>query len=302
MAGRAGQGLKPVFLASFAAAFLAASCATVGRGTVREDGAFAALGDGGQLYLRVDVAAARPLLDALGTKVRFGLGTARVAEALDRTDTAALALFPAGGPRRYSVAAIGRYPVARGSFSLAASPEWKKEKASSGERYWRSAKGVSLAFSKGSALISDGEPFVHGASPQPPVEFAAYADAPALSGWIREPSAVIAGFLGESLPQVRLPVEELVFASRREAGADRYTLEARLVAASAERGKALAAILKLVRSSLGDASLPPGGALLKTLLANPPVMEGAVAILRSEAMGAEEIALLCADVSIYFSQ
>ena len=299
MASRAGQGLISTSLLWL---LLVSSCATVNRGTVREDDAFAALSGGGKLYFRVDVAEVRPILDALAVNTPLGLGTAKASEALDRTDSAAVALFPAGGPRRYSVAARGRYPTGRGAFSLALSSDWKKKTSASGERYWRSAGGVSLAFNHRSALVSDGEPFPGGISPSPPEAYASYGKSAALSGWISEPSSAISGFLGEAGSLIRLPIEELVFAVLKQASSDRFLLEVRLVAASPERARGLAALLWLVRGSLDAATLSGGGALLGQLLSAAPVSEGSQLILRSSPLSADEFALLCSDLSIYFSQ
>jgi hypothetical protein len=278
------------------ASLLAASCATVKGG--RPAGGFDALGAGAALYFRVDVASARPVLAALAKKIPYGN---KASAALDRTDSAAVALYRAGGPRRYLVAAAGRYP-ASGSLSLTLSTDWKRRATETGARYWRSDEGISLAFSRDRAVVSDGEPFASASPPTPPAEYDAAGNGAALAGWVDEPAAAISGLLAGAGVPIKPPVEDLVFALIREKGTDRFVMEARLVAASAERARSLVVMLKLVRPALEGADGRQVPALFSALLAAAPALEGNVVVLRSAPLTADGIALLCEDVSIYFKQ
>ncbi len=281
------------------AALLAASCATA-RGTAgRPAGAFDGLGTGAALYFRVDIASARPVLAALAKQIPSG---GKASAALDRTDSAAVALYRAGGSRRYLVAAAGRYPTARGSLSLALSPAWKRRATETGARYWRSDDGISLAFSRDRAVVSDGEPFVSASPPTPPAEYDRAGNGASLAGWVDEPAAAISAILAGAGVPIKPPVDDLVFALIPQTGTDRFFLEARLVAASAERARALAVMLKLVRSALDGAGGLPVPAFVTALIAAAPGVEGPVVVLKSAPLTADEIALLCADVSIYSKQ
>ncbi len=281
------------------ASLLAASCATVKEAAVRPAGEFDGLADGAAVYFLLDVAAARPLLAAISRRIP---SAAKASAALDLTESAAVALYGAGGPRRYFIAADGRYPTVRGSLSLALSPAWKKRTAETGARYWRSDEGVSLAFRRGRAVLSDGEPFVSAPPPTPPAEYDAAGNGASLSGWVSEPASAIAGALAGAGVPIRPPVNDLVFSLIPDTETERYFLEVRLVAASAERSRALVAMLKLARSALDGKDDFPLMSFLRTILSSAPKVDGPVVILRPEALTAEEIALLCVDLSIYFKQ
>lgn len=304
MARRARQGLTNThqrFLVpacALAAALLLVSCATLPRGTVVERDEFAALGGGALLYLRVDTETARPVLEAIAKLLPSDMGVKSASQLLDRTESAALALFAAGSPRRYLIATRGRFPTGRGSLSLALNSEWTKQTAASGKKYWRSSSGVSLAFARDSALISDGEPFGTQAPLDRPAAYSSDIDGVLFSGWVPDPAVLISGLLSEAGAQIRLPIDSLVFTLVRSEEADRFILETRLAAPSPERARSLAIILNLARSSLKDNSSETAP-LVAQLFYEQPALDGKTLILRSSPMTGEEIALLCASISIH---
>jgi hypothetical protein len=304
VARRARQSLKAgperflVPACALVAALVLASCATLPRGTVAERDEFAALGGGAVLYLRVDTQRARPVLEAIAKQLPSDMGAKRVSQLLDRTESAAFALFAAGSPRRYLIATRGRFPTGTGAFSLALNSEWRKQTAASGKKYWRSTSGVSLAFSRDSALISDGEPFGTLVPLDRPAAYSSYIDGALLSGWIPEPAVLISSLLGEAGSQIRLPVDSLVFVLVRAEEPDHFVLESRLAAPSPERARSLSIILNLARSSLkGNSSST--AVLMAQLFSEQPALDGKTLILRSTPMTSEEIALLCASISIH---
>ena len=100
---------------------------------VRADGSpdFSVLPAGANVYLWADVERSRPLLDTLSFAGMKGRDASQI---LDRTETVMAALYPAGSPQRYFLAARGDFPKFGAGASLSFSRDWKKTKSETGNR------------------------------------------------------------------------------------------------------------------------------------------------------------------------
>lgn len=270
----------------FCAGLLFVSCATTG---VRDAGAFRGGFDGlpadALAYVRLDVKSTRSLLN--GVLARNGLNTKAVKEFLDKTDTAAAAVFPLGAERRFLLAADGKnYPVAASSFSFAFSPAWKKIASATGRRYWRNeARRLSLVLSGGSAYISDADPFFPGPRAVPPDSFAPFAASADASVWVRDTSFIDTALAVADVP-ITIQATGLFIALFRQT--DGWRLALRLEMPSAAQANGLAAVLTMLRTSLRDGAVklgPEAATFAKLLLSEPPQADGSAIVFQSPHMG-----------------
>jgi hypothetical protein len=285
----------------FCAVLLFVSCATTG---VRDAGAFRGGFDGfpadALAYIRLDVKSTRKLMD--GVLARNGLNTEAVKKFLDKTDTAAAAVFPLGAERRFLLAANGKnYPAAASSFSFAFSPAWNKTASATGRRYWRNeARQLSLVLSSGSAYISDADPFFTGPRAVPPDSFAPFAALADASVWVRDTSFIDTALAVADVP-ITIPSTGLFIALFRQTDGWRLTL--RLEMPSVAQAKGLAAVLTMLRTSLRNGAVklgPEAATFANLLLSEPPQTDSSAIVFQSSHLGDGELSGLIALLPLNF--
>jgi hypothetical protein len=266
---------------------------------------FSLLPSGGLLYFAVDVPRARPLLDLISLG---NLSGKDVPEALDRTGSAVVAVYPEGESRRFLAALRGSYPRFRTGLSLAFSSAWKRARSETGDRYWRSSSyGVSIALTADRALVSDGDPFF------PPPEAGNPAVIPQggppggpqgrpqglaelrrdalLAGWLEEAGTPVNQFFARLEIPLQIPAERVLFGVYAVPQGYEGTLH--IETPSVNQAKAVASIISLARLFMAPAPGAEGPlALASALFAKPPVQEGSTLIIHTGVMDAREIALL----------
>lgn len=319
MAGQGREGLKlrrrRNAFAAAAAAIALAGCSTVPRTLENRRDEFAAVGSGGAFYLRADVPACRPLLDALvdamaaadpagNPRPRLDAKSAR--KALDATESVVVVLGTGLGGSGWSAHARGRYPSAWASFSLGFDPAWKRGKGPGGAAYWRNKEGLALRFTADGAALSDGEPFPRGPAPAVPDSAADALDAYAAVAWPADPAAFAEAALGPlaSIARTR-PTAAALLLERNADG--KYVVEARLDFASAREARALEAVFRLASGVVPATGSPePGDARSAAAWLSARVLAGAVSrsegslVLRSAPAAPADLALLWPAVSVYF--
>jgi hypothetical protein len=264
------------------------------------EGEFALLAEGALAYFYIDVSAARPLLKEISLA---GMSGAQAAEVLDRTDSAVIALYP-GGERRFLAAARGTYPSARAGMSFTFSPDWKRIRSVTGNRYWRSSKNkLSLVLGPDQALVSDGDPFTSPPGAETPGEFEEIRRSALLAGWTDTAEAVNRFIAAMAIP-ITIPADRILFgiyaAAQEEA---RYEARLRLQTAAVSQARALASIFGMARLFIAGAEFAgPEGVIAAALFANPPVQEGSDLIIRTGLLDAEGVALLFNLFSLYSTQ
>lgn len=227
---------------------------------------FARVGPGASLYAAVDVRAARPFIEEFAAAAN--IDKKRLTDVY-RASSAELGLFPGAAPR-WRAAAPGDYPTTRAAISFTLSPSWRRVKAE--KPYWRSKSGLSLAFdADGAALLSDGDPWAPGGAPALPASYALLPTGALIRGWVPEPADRIAAALPPAAAVLRFPVQELCFSLVGEGSS--YRLRAIAAAPGEREGRALEAMLRLLRnfggagaaplSLLGDAKIVRNGAVIE---------------------------------------
>jgi hypothetical protein len=286
----------------FCAALLFVSCATTGVKNVGLfRGPFDELPPDALAYVRLDVTSTRTLVDGILEPTR--LNTESVKRFLDRTDTAAFAVFPAGAERHFMLAAHGEnYPAAASSFSFILRPAWKKTaSATTGRRYWRNEKGrFSLVMSRDTAYISDADPFFSGARPVPPDSFAPFSKWAVASVWVRDTAFIDTALARADIP-ITIPATGLFIALFRHA--DGWLLALRLETPSAAQAKGLTSMLAMLRTSLRNGAVrlgPETAALANLLLSEPPQTDGPAIVFQSPPLGDGELAGLIALLPLSF--
>ena len=274
-------------VAALGAVLALASCASSPSAPALGESPFSSLSGGAAAYFRADLHSVMPIAEAAG----FAFDKGPYAEAFAATQNVVGAVYPEGSPRRYALAAEGRYPVFRSSLALDFDPAWKQKRAEDGRSYWWSEKRkLSLAFSSRKALLSDGEPFPRGPGPVVPEGFDALSRGAALAGWTDRPAEIAEKVLGPLGSVLRVPADRALFALYpREGGGYRALL--RIETASEAEARSFAALLR-VASRFAKGSSSPSLALALSFLRGGAETDGSALILRSEDLRAADIALL----------
>ncbi|MDR3140109.1 MAG: hypothetical protein LBT95_10635 [Treponema sp.] len=258
---------------------------------------------GASVYMHIDVARARPILDLLSIGALRG---GDIPEILDRTDSAAAALYPEGSGRRFFVAARGKYPRFRSGLSFAFSSLWKKRRSPAGGSYWYSTghkMGVSIG--AGRAFLSDQDPLAVSPEIQSPGGFGALSRGALLAGWLPGAASQINTFFAARNIPLQIPAEQVLFSIHPSPPEDgeggKYELTLYLETPSESHAQGLAAIISMMRFFMADA-LEPGDPLkaLTDLFTRPPLRAGTNLILRSPGWDEREIALLFNMFALYF--
>jgi hypothetical protein len=275
------------------------------------DADFSVLPPGARVYLWAGVKEARPLLEALSIG---NLDGRNAAEILDRTDTAAAALYPEEAGRRFFLAGWGSYPSWRAGVSMTFSRDWKKLKSETGKRYWYSKSGgIGVAMGSKLAYAADGDPFaaVDGQAVRSPDGFEEFRGNCVLAGWMPEPDDPVNRFLAAMEIPLQIPAEDFFFgAARAEGEKDGWELLFRVRTPSASQARALVTLFSLARifavnSAAADIGLPqePDRTgirdFLPALFANLPIQDDVNLTLRSASMEIEKISLLFTLFSVY---
>jgi hypothetical protein len=264
------------------------------------EGEFALLAEGALAYFYVDVSAARSLLRNVPLA---GMGGGQAAEVLDRTGSAVIALYP-GGERRFLVAARGTYPSTRAGISFAFSPDWKRVRSVTGNRYWRSSKNkLSLVLGPDQALLSDGDPFTPPPGTEAPSGFEEIRRNALLAGWTDTAEAVNRFIAAMAIP-ITIPADRILFgiyAAPRDR--TRYEAKLRVQTATVSQARALVSIFSMARLFIAGVEFSgPEGMVAAALFANVPVQEGSDLIITTGLLDAEGITLLFNMFSLYSIQ
>lgn len=274
-----------------------AACATSPKTQVVPEAApFAGFPQGALAYLYVDTVKARPILDAISLDP-IGKGNPKtIAAALDKTTSAVAALYPKGSPRRFLVAAQGRYPRFGASLSFTFSTAWKKRRSATGASYWYSPQqGISVLLNADHAFISDGDPLpaAQGAVP-PPEAFALFAEDAVLAGWLTEGAMPFNHVLYALEIPLQIPAGQVVFCLQQSGS--QYQGLIRIETPSVSQAKALVSLFSLASLFMPNLDLQEWG---KIFFAYPPVQDGAALNLRTGLLDAQEVALLFTTFSLY---
>jgi hypothetical protein len=271
----------------------------------QEEAAFLPLEPGAQAYLLAGVPACRPALDQLMARY---LDHSQAREMLDRTRSLAAAFYPEGYERRFQAAAWGNYPGFRGNLALAAGKDWKKYRSKTGGAYYHSAgEGLSVALTASRAFAAGAEPgakadpFAEEPGTEIPQGFAEFRQGAALALWINDPGSPVNNLLATMGLPLQIPAEQLFVSIFPRAGEGegaavkaeaRYEALVRIRTPAASQARAIFSLIALAMSAASAKTADGALTLADLLFVNPPVLDGRNITFKTNAMTAEEIALL----------
>jgi hypothetical protein len=188
-------------------------------------------------YAVVNVPEARSILDHVNIE---GYSSVQVAEILDKTRLAAVALYSPESGRGIRAVTWGTYPSTRAGLAFSMSKDWKRRRSASGKSYWySSAYGLSLAVSPGQAFaavapaavrettVTRGTtgptaretwestelaagPFTQGPGIEVPDGFNAFRQGTSLALWMDKPAESLDRFLSALRIPLKIPAEQLM--------------------------------------------------------------------------------------------
>jgi hypothetical protein len=278
---------------------------------LREETAFIPLEPGALVYLLADVKAARPVLDLVQFRE---LDDRQSKDLLDRTRSAAAALYPPGGGRRFQLTAWGTYPGFRADMAFGTNKNWKKQRSASGLSYWYSAANrLSVSLNPKQAFVTalsgevPGDPFAAPPGVEAPEGFGDFRRGAIISCWLENAGAVVNRVLTAAKIPLQIPAERIFISLFPAPGQDgQYEALIRIQVSSASQAGALLTLFALARALIAG-GVSPGtadGAVpsAAVLFANPPVQDGQNLTIKTAALTGEEIALLFNLFPVYFGQ
>jgi hypothetical protein len=299
---------------------LLASCKTmpVLPDPLREETAPIPLEPGALIYLLADVKAARPILDLIPIQE---LNAKESKQMLDRTRSAAAALYPPESGRRFQLTGWGSYPSFQADMAFGTNKYWKKQRSAGGLPYWYSEYSrLSIALKPGQVFVlasldnAPAEPFTAASGIEAPEGFAEFRRGALLSCWLENPGPTVNRIFTAMQFPLQLPAERIFVSLFSASGQkDQYQALLRIQTPSAAQARALVTLFSLARAFIAggapdeDASLTATAtttatavaALTAALFANPPVQDGQNLNIKTTVLTEKEIALLFNLFSVY---
>jgi hypothetical protein len=297
------------FFLLFGIIFLGLSCATSSSvkkiSEIRHE--FEYLPVGASMYGWIDVKSARQLLDNFLRQNR--LNTKTVKTFLDKTDTAAIAVYPApagsvqDNRRHFLLMGCGEsYPAFFSSISLGISPAWEKKKSITGKKYWHSKKNrFSVFMKKNRTYISDGDPLFIEDGTMIPDTFLAFCEGAQIAVWVTDISPLNNILVRMDIP-VTIPAVSLFIAGFRDE--EDWQTVFRLETPSPAQARGLISVLTLFRGALSAGYIKDGkiAAFARLLLSESPIVDGSAIILKLPVITQAQLTGLAASLSIYLKQ
>ena len=214
------------------------------------------LDSGASVYIIADVQQARSILGLLPVEE---LKNRQAVMMLERTVTAAIALFPQESGRRFQIAAWGNYPSFRAGLAFSLNNDWKKLRSEAGQDYWYSeTDGLSIALNARQAFVVSSAykaPAVPAATSgvKIPEGFGEFRRGSPISCWLEEPSRLIDKMLNDSGIPIRIPAEKLFIVLFPEKEGQ-YEAVIRMVFENTAQARGMAAVFSLASNFAPDKS------------------------------------------------
>lgn len=302
--------------------FLFISCRTIPEipDAVMEESEYIPLEPGALVYVFADVQGSRPILDLIQIRE---MNEKQSKQMLDRTRSAAAALYPPESGRRFQLTAWGDYPSFRAGMAFGMSKNWKKRhSATGGLPYWYSAKDrLSVALNAKQAFVSapvndvPDEPFLRTPGLEAPEGFLEFRRGALISCWLEDPAVLINQIFEKMRLPLQLPAERIfvslflaadrpesgVIVTTGETGDRQYDAMIRIQVSGATQARALVTLFTLARSFIAAGMVQEDGpaALAALLFANPPVQDGRNLNIKIDALTGKDIALLFSFFPVY---
>jgi hypothetical protein len=275
---------------------------------LQEETALIPLEPGALIYLLADVKAARPILDLIPIQEMNAKESKRM---LDRTQSAAAALYPPESGRRFQLTGWGSYPSFQADMAFGTNKYWKKQRSAGGFPYWYSEYSrLSIALKPGQVFVlasldnAPAEPFTAASGIKAPEGFAEFRRGALLSCWLENPGPTVNRIFTAMQIPLQLPAERIFVSLFSAPGQkDQYEALLRIQVPSDTQARALVTLFTLARAFVGAApagDAPPAlAALTAALFANPPVQDGQNLNIKTAVLTEKEIALLFNLFSVY---
>ena len=271
---------------------------------------------GAQVYALIDTNACRAILDELSLP---GISGKQKKLILDKTDSAAVALYREDNERTFQLAAWGDITAAQGDLAFGMSADWKKMKCAAVHRgrqrripYWYSqsnnmtvALGMRQAFVSQSRRAAAQPPCTHSAGTELPAGFGEFSRGAVLSCWISDLGSLINKVFRDLNIEINFPAEYafLSLCKAAAAGSDSpeiFEAQLRIETPSATQARALIRIITLARTRSNNFSntgtLQP---VLEFFLANELSQDGKYICINTGRIDPDGISLLVHAISVY---
>jgi len=302
-----GKPLLPFFLLVF---FLF-SCRTVPPTPYEED-RYIPLEAGAVVYIFADVTAAKPILQLLPIPE---MNNRQVRQMLERTHTAAAAIFPQESGRRFQLVSQGNYPSFRAGIALRCNRHWRRFNSDEGHRFWHTSTGMlSLVLNSRQAFVAawtddtPGDPITPAPGVRYPEGLGDFRKGAVISFWLENPGPRLNSIFDTMGIPLQLPAER-IFASLFPAEAEqKYEALIRMRVPTAIQARGLLTLFSIARNfaappmerDAADYGLRSINELLAAVLfANPLTLNDRDLNIKTAALSEQEIALLFSLFSIH---
>jgi hypothetical protein len=291
------QKILYLFIAALFLSCKTQPAARIGEDALRklaEIGEFEPFADGGLLYLSIDAANSRPILDLLAIGGTSGKDAAQI---LDRTASITAAFYPAGANQRFFAVLSGNYPKTMADLSLKASSNWERQRSEIGADYWRAEKDkLSISFNEKIIAASDADPFsfavnADSAFARVPQGFDEFRQGAVIAGWFGNNGASVDSLLADMGTPFEIQANGLFFSVTLKDGA--YYTALQIETPSENTARSLFQLFNVARM-FGAGAMAEGdlGFFMNALFSNPPERNGAFLTLKLGPMNAAQTALL----------
>ena len=281
------------------------SCRTVPDVPQEEPREYIPLEAGALVYIFADVTTARPLLELF---LFPELENRQVRQMLERTHTAAAALFPQESGRHFQLVSWGNYPTFRAGMGFSFNRQWRRRRSDAGDTFWHSRENMlSLVVRAREAFVTAWTtdtpeyPVTPAPGIQYPEGFVEFKEGAVISFWLEDPQPRLNNiFQAVGLP-LQLPAERAFVSLFSTEIENQYEAMLQVRVPTVTQARAFIAILSLARAFMGpsagiavESSGPRGimDIITAVLFANPPVLNDRDLNIRTAALNEDDIALL----------
>jgi len=250
---------------------------------------FAALAEGGSIYIYIDMQKARPILENVPLPGTEGANKKQIEDMFNRTSSAVVAYYPENAPRRFHLAARGSYPSSGANMAFTFNSAWKRQRSEIGANYWRSERdGLSISLRSRRAFVSDGDPFTNPPGASSPAGFDLFRKETAIAGWIEDIASPLNRYLESLELPIQIPAGRTLFALYPIE--NKYFAKLNLETSSPSQARGLATVMNIARVFITAMPQNDQTIFIKALFTNSVKYDGNYINIETSPLSETEIA------------